>query len=111
MTAPSSRTRSARRQSSPSLGLDKSLATLPRASDDPNLTSKEAVAKKVNNVVLRTRGDNGVSKKKGGKELSRQKKKRIEKAVGKAEAVMEKLERKRGDSAKRGKVVKERRVC
>lgn len=111
MTAPSSRTRSARRQSSPSLGLDKSLTTLPRASDDPNLTGKEAVAKKVNNVVLRTRGDNGVSKKKGGKELSRQKKKRIEKAVGKAEAVMEKLERKRGDSAKRGKVVKERRVC
>lgn len=70
------------------------------------------MAKKVNNVMLRTtRGENGVSKKKGGKELSRQKKKRIEKAMGKAEAVMEKLERKRGESAKRGKVVKERRVC
>lgn len=111
MTAPSSRSRSARRQSSPSLNLDKSLTTLPRASDDPTRTSKEVVAQKVKNVVLRvTRGENGVSKKKSGKELSRQKKKRIEKATGKAEAVMEKLERKRGDSAKRGKVVKERKV-
>lgn len=52
-----------------------------------------------------------MSKKKGGKELSKQKKKRMERAMGKAEAVMEKLERKRGESVKRGKVVKDRRVC
>lgn len=68
------------------------------------------MSKKVNDVVLRsTHGDNGVGKKKG-KEMSRQKKKRMERAMGKAEAVMEKLERKRGESVKRGKVVKDRRV-
>lgn len=61
-------------------------------------------------MLRKTRGENGVSKKKGGKEPSRQKKKRMERAVGKAEAVMEKLDKKRGESVKRGKVVKDRRV-
>ncbi|KAH0602835.1 uncharacterized protein H6S33_008485 [Morchella sextelata] len=109
--APSDRTRAARRQASPSLGLDKSLATLPRASDDPVLTNKEATAKKVGDAVLRaTLGDSGVKKRKrGGKEASRRQKERMEKAVGKAEAVMERLDKKRGDSMKRGKVVKDRR--
>ncbi|KAI5837065.1 Alb1-domain-containing protein [Morchella snyderi] len=109
--APSDRTRAARRQASPSLGLDKSLVTLPRASDDPVLTNKEATAKKVNDAVLRsTLGDSGIKKRKrGGKEASRRQKERMEKAVGKAEAVMERLDKKRGDSMKRGKVVKDRR--
>lgn len=62
-------------------------------------------------MLRATLGDNGIKKRKrGGKEASRRQKERMEKAVGKAEAVMERLDKKRGDSMKRGKVVKDRRV-
>ncbi|KAL7271446.1 hypothetical protein RUND412_005801 [Rhizina undulata] len=106
---PSARSRAGRRQASPSIDLDKSLKSLPRPDDqkaeEEGLTHKDVLSKKVNAIVHRS---DGVSKKRGHKVLSSKMRKRRDAAVEKAMASQEKLEKKRTDSLKKVKVVKER---
>ncbi|OJJ51090.1 hypothetical protein ASPZODRAFT_148450 [Penicilliopsis zonata CBS 506.65] len=92
--------RAARRAASPSLDLDKSLTSLPRAEGKV----VEAPA------VLTERAKAGVSKKQlKPRNLSRAQKLRQQKSMDRAEAVMDQLETKVTKSVKREKTVKARR--
>ncbi|MCJ1224297.1 hypothetical protein MMC12_000942 [Toensbergia leucococca] len=94
--------RSAKRASSPSINLDKSL------------TSIKAPAESLDHrpsILLIHKGAGVTKRKAKGKPLSRQQKRRHEKGVGRAEAVLDKTERKVQRSAVREKVVKERGVA
>ncbi|CUS14437.1 unnamed protein product [Tuber aestivum] len=93
---PKPKSRAAKRASSPPVTIP-----LPRPDEKP--TSEKLAA-----LSARTAGSGGVQKRKGGKALSRQKRRRKEAAVGKAGAALEKLERKREASARKGGVVKGR---
>lgn len=63
-------------------------------------------------AALGVRGDSGVSKKKKKqKPMSRAQKERKAAAMDKAEAALEKLEKKKESSKGRAKVVQSRRVC
>ena len=95
------RSRAARRQASPSLDVDKSLTSLPRAEDTP--VSRES--------VLTDRRNSGIMKKQKGKALSRAQKQRQMKGVERAEAVMDQMEIKVSRSTNRAKTIKARRVC
>ncbi|KAF3930743.1 hypothetical protein ABW19_dt0210307 [Dactylella cylindrospora] len=116
--APSLHSRAARRASSPSLNLDKSITTAPRPSS-PTRTSltdpaSEKITRKVLDVIHRTLSS-GITKstnpnriqKRGQK--SKMQKKRKEMGKERAAAVAEVLERKGEDSRKRERVIKDRR--
>ncbi|PUU76660.1 hypothetical protein B9Z19DRAFT_1087823 [Tuber borchii] len=78
-------------------------ATIPLPRPDEKPTSEKLAA-----LSARTAGSS-VQKRKGGKaQLSRQKRRRKEAAIDKAGAVLEKLERRREVSARKGGVVKGR---
>ena len=77
--------------------------TIPRPDEKP---ANEKLAA----LSARTAGSSGVQKRKGGKALSRQKRRRKEAAMDKAGAVLEKLERRREVSVRKGGVVKGRSV-
>ncbi|KAL2048206.1 hypothetical protein N7G274_000117 [Stereocaulon virgatum] len=81
--SPSTHSRASRRASSPSLNLDKSLTSLKA----PSRTKSNFLAPHANDGVTK-------SKKKGGKILKRKQKLRSEQGREKAEAVMEKMEKK-----------------
>ncbi|RPA98149.1 hypothetical protein L873DRAFT_1828665 [Choiromyces venosus 120613-1] len=94
---PTLRSRAAKRASSPS-------ATIPLPRPEEKPTSEKLAALSARHGAANA----GVQKRKTGKALSRQKRKRKEAAVDKAGAVLEKLERRREVSAKKGGVVKGR---
>ncbi|MCJ1474813.1 hypothetical protein MMC13_003473 [Lambiella insularis] len=99
MSAKSVHSRAAKRASSPSIDLDKSLKNLkpPRPSSISNPG------------VLSVHHGAGVTKRKGkGKPLSRQQRLRQEKGIERAEVVIDKKERKVERSTVRGKAVNER---
>ncbi|CAZ85318.1 unnamed protein product [Tuber melanosporum] len=93
---PAPRSRAAKRAPSPTITIP-----LPRPEEKP--TSEKLAA-----LSARTADSGRVQKRKGGKTLSRQKRRRKEAAMDKAGAVLEKLERKREASARKGGVVKGR---
>ncbi|PLB36834.1 Alb1 domain-containing protein [Aspergillus candidus] len=92
------RSRAARRQASPSLDVDKSLKSLPRAEDTP--VSRES--------VLTDRRNSGIMKKQKGKALTRAQKQRQMKGVERAEAVIDQMEIKVTRSSTRAKTIKAR---
>ncbi|PKY00082.1 hypothetical protein P168DRAFT_322540 [Aspergillus campestris IBT 28561] len=92
------RSRAARRQASPSLDVDKSLKSLPRAEDTP--VSRES--------VLTDRRNSGIMKKQKGKPLTRAQKQRQMKGVERAEAVIDQMEIKVSRSSTRAKNIKAR---
>lgn len=101
-TAQSSKSRAARRQSSPSLDVDKSLATVPRL-------ESEVIQR---DSILADRANAGVTKKQAKpKPKSRSQRFRQQKGLERAEIVIDQLEKKVAGSVKRGKNVKSRRVC
>ncbi|PYH49547.1 Alb1 domain-containing protein [Aspergillus saccharolyticus JOP 1030-1] len=96
----SKHSRAARRAASPSLDLDKSLTSLPRAEE--TTVQRES--------ILADRANAGVSKKKSkSKPLTKAQRARQQKGVERAEAVMDQLESKVNRSISRAKVVKARR--
>ncbi|KAL4920574.1 ribosome biogenesis protein Alb1 [Aspergillus aurantiobrunneus] len=98
----SKHSRAARRAASPSLDLDKSLTSLPRAED--TVMQRES--------VLADRAKAGVSKKQTKpKAKSRAQRLRQQKGMDRAEAVLDQLEIKVAKSNNRAKTVKSRRVC
>ena len=91
--------RAARRATSPSINLDKSLKNVQLPSDDRS-------------KVLLVHQGAGITKRKGkGKALSRQKRIRREKGSQRAEAVMDQMEKKVERVIVKGRTVKERGVC
>lgn len=100
-TDQSVRSRAARRQASPSLDVDKSLTSLPRAEESS--VQRES--------VLTDRRNSGIMKKQKAKALSRAQKQRQQKGIERAEAVMDQLEIKVSRSTNRAKTIKARRVC
>lgn len=99
--ATSIHSRAAKRASSPSLNLDKSLTSIRAPAESSALRSS----------VLSVHNGAGVTKRKGkGKPMSRQQRRRLENRSEKAEAVMDKTEKKVTKSLVKGKVVKERSV-
>ncbi|KAJ5800110.1 uncharacterized protein N7518_002178 [Penicillium psychrosexuale] len=97
----SQRSRAARRAASPSLDLDKSLTSLPRA-ESPNTTRPS---------VLADRATSGIQKKqKKNDKVSRAQRLRQQKGMDRAEAVMDQLEIKKAKSMARGKTVNSRRA-
>jgi hypothetical protein len=100
LPAQSTHSRAARRASSPSVDIDKSLTSLPRVESDEQRDS-----------VLAERANAGVTKKKPKpKSKSRTQRLRQEKGSERAEIVMDQLEKKVAGSVKRGKNVNARRV-
>ncbi|RMJ22316.1 hypothetical protein PHISP_06813 [Aspergillus sp. HF37] len=96
----SAHSRAARRESSPSVDIDKSLTSLPRIESDVQRDS-----------VLAERVNAGVTKKKPKqKSKSRTQRLRQEKGSERAEIVMDQLEKKVAGSVKRGKTVNARRA-
>ncbi|KAI9718082.1 MAG: hypothetical protein M1812_004340 [Candelaria pacifica] len=96
------RSRSAKRASSPSLNLDKSLK---QAKPPPSSSSYR-------HSVLSAHHDGGISKKsKKVKPISRQQRRRQEKGIERAEAVMDKTEKRVVRSIGRQRVVKNRRAA
>ncbi|KAJ5881043.1 uncharacterized protein N7473_012096 [Penicillium subrubescens] len=98
---PRANTRAARRGAEPSLNLDKSLTSLPRAESTtvqrPSLLVDRATA--------------GVQKKrKDGKRMTKAQRLRQQKGMDRAEAVMDQLEIKKAKSLTRAKFIKERRA-
>jgi len=93
--------RAARRAASPSLDVDKSLTTLPRA-ESPT-TQRHS--------ILSDRRNSGIQKKQKQKKLTRAQRLRQQKGMDRAEVVLDRLEIKKAKSASRQKTVKERRVC
>ncbi|OQD74897.1 hypothetical protein PENDEC_c009G06233 [Penicillium decumbens] len=91
--------RAARRAASPSLDVDKSLTTLPRA--EPPTTQRHS--------ILSDRRNSGIQKKQKQKKLTRAQRLRQQKGMDRAEAVLDRLEIKKAKSASRQKTVKERR--
>ncbi|CAI7593063.1 unnamed protein product [Penicillium glandicola] len=97
----SQRSRAARRAASPSLDLDKSVTSLPRA-ESPTTTRPS---------VLADRTTSGVQKKqKKNDKVSRAQRLRQQKGMDRAEAVMDQLEIKKAKSLARGKTVNSRRA-
>ncbi|KAJ5370618.1 uncharacterized protein N7496_006710 [Penicillium cataractarum] len=93
-------TRAARRGASPSLDLDKSLTSLPRA-ESPTVQRPS---------LLVDRANAGVQKKKSnGKKISKAQRLRQQKGMERAEAVLDQLEIKKAKSITRAKSIKERR--
>ncbi|KAL2815152.1 Alb1-domain-containing protein [Aspergillus granulosus] len=98
---PSKHSRAARRAASPSLDLDKSLASLPRA--EKTELHRES--------ILSDRANAGVSKKQSKpKAKSRAQRLRQQKGIERAEAVMDQHEIKLAKSNNRAKTVKNRRA-
>lgn len=98
--APSKHSRAARRAASPSLDLDKSLASAPRVEEPRQRDS-----------VLADRANAGVMKKSSKpKAKTRAQKLRQQKGMERAEAVLDQMEIKVSKSLNRGKTVKARRV-
>lgn len=93
-------TRAARRAASPSLDVDKSLTTLPRA-ESPTIQRPS---------VLADRANAGIQKKQKQKKMSRAQRLRQQKGMERAEAVLDQLEIKKTKSVNRAKSVKARRV-
>ncbi|KAJ5399915.1 hypothetical protein PENPOL_c001G03341 [Penicillium polonicum] len=97
----SQRSRAARRAESPSLDLDKSVTSLPRA-ESPTTTRPS---------VLADRATSGIQKKqKKNDKVSRAQRLRQQKGMDRAEAVMDQLEIKKAKSLARGKTVNSRRA-
>ncbi|CAG7947316.1 unnamed protein product [Penicillium nalgiovense] len=97
----SQRSRAARRAASPSLDLDKSVTSLPRA-ESPTTTRPS---------VLADRATSGIQKKqKKNDKISRAQRLRQQKGMDRAEAVMDQLEIKKAKSLARGKAVDSRRA-
>ncbi|KAI1909769.1 hypothetical protein LOZ61_004832 [Ophidiomyces ophidiicola] len=96
----STRSRAARRDTSPGVDIDNSLSSLPRAERTSTTTHS----------VLGARHDSSVSKKKQ-KRQTRAQRLRQEKGLERAEVVMDKTEQKVAKSLKKGKVVKARRAA
>ncbi|MCJ1375733.1 hypothetical protein MMC20_006970 [Loxospora ochrophaea] len=97
--ATSLRSRAARRETSPSINLDKSTIN-PKASDSRQKHVPSALS------VHRAAG---ITKRKAkGKPLKRQQRLRQEKGLGRAETNLDKIEKKREKSIHKGKKVKER---
>ncbi|CAG8903845.1 unnamed protein product [Penicillium egyptiacum] len=97
----SQRSRAARRAASPSLDLDKSVTSLPRA-ESPTTTRPS---------VLADRATSGIQKKqKKNDKISRAQRIRQQKGMDRAEAVMDQLEIKKAKSLARGKAVNSRRA-
>lgn len=100
--AQSRHSRAARREVSPSVDVDKSLRSAPRA--ESTVIQRES--------VLSERANAGVTKKQlKPKALSRAQRQRQQKGMERAEMVMDQLEKKVDNSVNRGKSVKARRVC
>ncbi|KAJ5218646.1 uncharacterized protein N7498_000745 [Penicillium cinerascens] len=91
--------RAARRAASPSLDVDKSLTSLPRA-ESPNVKRPS---------VLSDRRNSGIQKKQKQKKLTRAQRLRQQKGMDRAEAVLDQMEIKKVRSASRQKTVKDRR--
>lgn len=98
--AKTNNTRAARRTASPSLDVDKSLTTLPRA-ESPTVQRRS---------ILADRANAGIQKKQKQKKLSRAQRLRQQKGADRAEAVMDQLEIKKAKSVNRAKSIKARRV-
>jgi hypothetical protein len=99
-SAPSVRSRAAKRASSPSIDLDKSL----KNAKPPAKSGKTQIPAHYH--------ESGVTKKaKRGRQKSSKAYKRQMKGLERAEIVSEKLEKKLEGSIKRGKNVKDRRAC
>ncbi|XHG04533.1 hypothetical protein AWENTII_007798 [Aspergillus wentii] len=97
----SKHSRAARRAASPSLDVDKSLTSLPRA--ESTVLQRDS--------ILTDRANSGVQKKQSKpKPKSRAQRQRQQKGMDRAEAVMDQLENKVAKSVSRGKVVNARRV-
>ncbi|KGO75735.1 Ribosome biogenesis protein Alb1 [Penicillium italicum] len=96
----SQRSRAARRAASPSLDLDKSVTSLPRA-ESPTTTRPS---------VLADRATSGIQKKQKNDKISRAQRLRQQKGMDRAEAVMDQLEIKKAKSVARGKTVNSRRA-
>ncbi|KAL4930956.1 Alb1 domain-containing protein [Aspergillus undulatus] len=98
---PSKHSRAARRAASPSLDLDKSLTSLPRAENTP--MQRES--------ILADRANAGVTKKQAKpRNRSRTQRLRQQKGQDRAEAVLDQLEIKVAKSKNRAKTVKNRRA-
>ena len=97
---PSVKSRAARRATSPSIDVDKSIKD---AKPPPETEALPA--------VLAARNDAGISKKKKQKPRSRQQRLRQEKGLQRAEAVVDKLENKVKRSRTKAKIIKDRAVC
>lgn len=101
-TAPSTKSRAARRETTPPTGTDKS----PKPSTDDSKTTEPDLS------VLAARQGAGITKKqKKQKPLSRQQRLRKEKGLVRAEAVTDQLQRKVGESKRKGKKIKARRAA
>ncbi|KAJ5713073.1 uncharacterized protein N7483_010254 [Penicillium malachiteum] len=95
---PNANTRAARRAASPSLELDRSLRSAPRA-ESPTAERPS---------VLAERRTSGIQKKQKGKKMTRAQRLRQQKGMDRAEAVLDQLEIKKAKSVGRAKSVKER---
>ncbi|KAJ5629857.1 hypothetical protein N7528_003514 [Penicillium herquei] len=95
---PNANTRAARRAASPSLELDRSLRSAPRA--------ESPAAERPS--VLAERRSSGIQKKQKGKNLTRAQRLRQQKGMDRAEAVLDQLEIKKAKSVSRAKNVKAR---
>ena len=101
VSATSLHSRAARRAASPSVDVDKSLKSLPRA--ETTVIPRES--------VLHGRTNAGITKKQAKlKPQSRAQRLRQQKGIERAEAVLDQMEKKFVKSIKRSKTVKERRV-
>ncbi|KAL2865106.1 Alb1 domain-containing protein [Aspergillus lucknowensis] len=99
--APSKHSRAARRAASPSLDIDKSLTSLPRA--EKTVLHRES--------ILTDRANSGISKKQSKPKVkSRAQRLRQQKGIDRAEAVMDQHEVKVAKSVNRAKTVKSRRA-
>ncbi|CAL5870859.1 uncharacterized protein PFLUO_LOCUS5100 [Penicillium psychrofluorescens] len=97
----SQHSRAARRAASPSLDLDKSLRTLPRAESPTGQHSS----------VLSERANSGVQKRqKKGKNVSKAQRLRQQKGLERAEAVVDQMQVKLAKSANRQKTINSRRA-
>lgn len=100
LAAKANNTRAARRATSPSLDVDRSLTNLPRA-ESPTVQRHS---------ILADRATSGVQKRQKQKKMSRAQRLRQQKGMERAEAVFEKLETKKAKSVNRAKNIKARRV-
>lgn len=98
--AKSIHSRAARRAASPSLDVDKSLTSLPRAEN--TVIQRDS--------VLNERANAGVSKKSKAKTKTRTQRLRQQKGIERAEIVYSRLEKKVAKSVSRAKNVKARKV-
>ncbi|KAJ5782690.1 hypothetical protein N7457_004464 [Penicillium paradoxum] len=97
----SQRSRAARRAASPSLDLDKSVTSLPRA-ESPTTQRPSVLAERANAGVQK--------KQKKNDKISRAQRLRQQKGMDRAEAVLDQLEIKKAKSISRGKSVNARRA-